>query len=84
MGRLSDQSEVAIGVPTAGQSLLEDQTLVGHCVNFLPIRGAWNRETRIGEFLAVTAKQVLDAYEHQNYTFGTLVRKLGLPTPRSI
>jgi amino acid adenylation domain-containing protein len=79
MGRLADQSEVAIGVPTAGQSLLEDQTLVGHCVNFLPIRGAWNRQTRVGEFLAATAKQVLDAYEHQNYTFGTLVRKLALP-----
>jgi amino acid adenylation domain-containing protein len=79
IGRLADQSEVAIGVPTAGQSLLEDQTLVGHCVNFLPIRGAWNRATRVGEFLAATAKQVLDAYEHQNYTFGTLVRKLALP-----
>lgn len=79
MGRLADQSEVVVGVPTAGQSLLEDQTLVGHCVNFLPIRGAWKRETRVGEFLSATAKRVLDAYEHQNYTFGTLVRKLALP-----
>jgi amino acid adenylation domain-containing protein len=79
MGRLADQSEVAIGVPTAGQSLLEDQALVGHCVNFLPIRGAWSRSTRVGEFLKSAAKQVLDAYEHQSYTFGTLVRKLALP-----
>lgn len=79
MGRLADQSEVVIGVPTAGQSLLEDQTLVGHCVNFLPIRGAWTRETKVGEYLSATAKRVLAAYEHQNYTFGTLVRKLALP-----
>ena len=79
MGRLSDQSEVVVGVPTAGQSLLEDQILVGHCVNFLPIRGAWNRDTKVSEYLSATAKRVLDAYEHQNYTFGTLVRKLNLP-----
>jgi amino acid adenylation domain-containing protein len=79
MGRLADQDEVVVGVPTAGQSLLEDQILVGHCVNFLPLRGAWTRETKVSEYLAATAKHVLDAYEHQEYTFGTLVRKLNLP-----
>jgi amino acid adenylation domain-containing protein len=79
MGRLADQSEVVIGVPTAGQSLLEDQVLVGHCVNFLPIRGAWTRDTSVADYLSATAQRVLDAYEHQNYTFGTLVRKLNLP-----
>jgi len=79
MGRLADQDEVVVGVPTAGQSLLDDQILVGHCVNFLPIRGAWNKDTRVSEFLSATAKRVLDVYEHQNYTFGTLVRKLALP-----
>jgi amino acid adenylation domain-containing protein len=79
MGRLGDQNEVVVGVPTAGQSLLEDEILVGHCVNFLPLRGAWTRETKVSEYLAATAKRVLDAYEHQEYTFGTLVRKLNLP-----
>ena len=79
MGRLANQMEVVVGVPTAGQSLLQDQILVGHCVNFLPIRGAWNRTTPISEYLAMMAKRVLDAYEHQDYTFGTLVRKLALP-----
>ena len=79
MGRLADQDEVVVGVPTAGQSLLEDQILVGHCVNFLPLRGTWSGATRVSEYLSATAKRVLDAYEHQNYTFGTLVRKLTLP-----
>ncbi len=79
MGRLADQDTVVVGVPTAGQSLLEDQILVGHCVNFLPIRGGWSAETKVSEYLAATAKRVVDAYEHQDYTFGTLVRKLSLP-----
>jgi len=79
MGRLADQSEVVVGVPTAGQSLLEDQILVGQCVNFLPIRGVWTPQTKVSEYLATTAKRILDAYEHQEYTFGTLVRRLNLP-----
>jgi amino acid adenylation domain-containing protein len=79
IGRLCDQEEVVVGVPTAGQSLLEDQILVGHCVNFLPIRARWSRETSMKQHLANVAKRVLDAYEHQSYTLGTLVRKLDLP-----
>jgi len=78
VGRLCDQTEVVVGVPTAGQSLLEDQILVGHCVNFLPIRGAWSENTAIGAHLRTVSKSVLDAYEHQSYTLGTLVRKLKL------
>jgi len=76
IGRLSGQSEVVVGVPTAGQSLLEGQTLVGHCVNFLPLRAGWSDDTTIGQHLRTVARTVLDAYEHQDYTLGTLVRKL--------
>jgi amino acid adenylation domain-containing protein len=78
MGRLAGVEEVVVGVPTAGQSLVEDKVLVGHCVNFLPIRGAWSEETSIADHLGAVKKQVLDAYEHQDYTLGTLVRKLSL------
>uniref|UniRef100_UPI0025DCC49E type I polyketide synthase n=1 Tax=Nevskia sp. TaxID=1929292 RepID=UPI0025DCC49E len=75
-GRLSGLDEVVVGVPTAGQSLLEDQILVGHCVNFLPIRGRWSQDMKVSEHLGTVAKQVLNAFEHQSYTFGTLVRRL--------
>jgi len=79
MGRLADQSEVVIGVPTAGQSLIDDEApLVGHCVNFLPIRGHWKSHTTVADHMRRVAGQVLEAYEHQNYTFGTLVRKLAI------
>jgi amino acid adenylation domain-containing protein len=78
IGRLSGQNEVVVGVPTAGQSLLEDQILVGHGVNFLPIRAAWSDETTITQHLRTLAKHMLDANEFQSYTLGTLVRKLAL------
>lgn len=76
VGRLSGQSDIVVGVPTAGQSLLEDQILLGHCVNLLPIRGTWTQATTIGEHIHAVSKLMLDAYEHQSYTLGTLVRKL--------
>jgi amino acid adenylation domain-containing protein len=79
IGRLSGSNEVVVGVPTAGQSLLEDEILVGHCVNFLPIRSQWNDATPLGEHLRGVARQVMDASEHSSYTLGTLVRKLGQP-----
>ncbi len=79
LGRLSGQREVVIDVPTAGQSLLGDEILVGHCVNFLPIRARWETDTAVSEHLRSLAREVLDAAEHSNYTLGTLVRSLAQP-----
>src|SRR5690606_7484184 len=38
LGRLSNQSDVVIGIPAAGQPSAGYGTLVGHCVNTLPLR----------------------------------------------
>lgn len=79
VGRLAGQNDVAVGVPTAGQAQLEGAILVGHCVHFLPIRGRWDARTTFGEHLRAVSRQVLDAYEHQGTTLGTLVRTLDPP-----
>ncbi|HEY5339568.1 MAG TPA: amino acid adenylation domain-containing protein, partial [Candidatus Aquilonibacter sp.] len=79
VNRLADQDDVVVGVPTAGQSLLDDEILVGHCVDFLPIRSRLSGTSRVCDVLAQVRSAVLDAYEHQQYTLGTLVRALDLP-----
>jgi amino acid adenylation domain-containing protein len=76
LSRLSGQNDIVVGVPTAGQSLLEDAVLVGHCVNFLPLRGRLSGNPTGSEFLAQMKQTVLGGYDHQNYTYGRLVRKL--------
>jgi amino acid adenylation domain-containing protein len=76
LGRLSGQDDIVIGIPTAGQSLFENVTLVGHCVNFLPVRGNLTGDPSMGEFLVQIKRTLLDAYEHQNYTYGRLIRQL--------
>jgi amino acid adenylation domain-containing protein len=74
--RLTAQTDIVIGIPTAGQSLLEGGNLVGHCVNFLPIRVRLIEGQSAAELLQQVKRTVLDAYDHQTYTYGTLVRNL--------
>ena len=76
--RLTAQDDLVVGIPTAGQSLLDDGTLVGHCVNFLPLRARLPEKQTAAELLQQIKQTLLDAYEHQSYTYGTLVRKLKL------
>ena len=78
LSRLSGQNDIVVGIPTAGQSLLDDAVLVGHCVNFIPLRGRLSGNPTATEFLAQMKQTVLAGYEHQNYTYGRLVRKLAL------
>ncbi|MGH9734687.1 MAG: amino acid adenylation domain-containing protein, partial [Candidatus Acidiferrales bacterium] len=77
LSRLGGQDDIVVGIPTAGQSLVED-VLVGHCVNFIPLRGRVAAGLTAAEFLAQMKQCVLEGYEHQNYTYGRLVRKLAL------
>lgn len=78
MARLSGSDEVVIGVPAAGQSATGMDTLVGHCVNLLPIRVATDPNTPLSTLVADARSRVLDAYEHQSSTFGGILRKLQL------
>ena len=79
LSRLSGQDDIVVGIPTAGQSLLEDTILVGHCVNFIPLRGKLAGDPTAAQFLTSTKQTLLAGYEHQNYTYGRLVRKLQIP-----
>ncbi len=79
VGRLANRSDVVIAVPAAAQSQLEDEVLVGHCANLLPLRTAWTDDTAFASHLGSVRHVVLDAYEHQDCTLGTIVRALDLP-----
>jgi amino acid adenylation domain-containing protein len=74
--RLSGQEDVVVGIPAAGQSVGGYEDLVGHCVNTLPLRTAITPELPFTELLKSVRRTMLDAYDHQEHTFGALVRKL--------
>ena len=58
--------------------MLEDASLVGHCVHFLPMLSDLAEPETVAEHLQATRKALLDAYDHQEFTYGTLLQTLKL------
>ncbi|MFW7377357.1 MAG: amino acid adenylation domain-containing protein [Oligoflexus sp.] len=76
LGRLSRQDHLVIGVPASGQAAQGQFRLVGHCVNLLPIPWTLQGQIKVSEFLTAAKNKILDAYEHQNISFGQLIQNL--------
>ena len=76
LGRLAGQDSVVVGIPAAGQAVGGHDTLVGHCVNTLPLRFDLSAQAGFATALDGAQGVLLDALEHQRYTFGTLLKKL--------
>jgi amino acid adenylation domain-containing protein len=74
--RLTGQSEIVMGVPTAGQAVSEHYDLVGQCVNLLPIRSFPEGELSVTDYLKKRKSQILSDYDHRNFTYGSLLKKL--------
>ena len=79
LSRLSGQEDFVVGVPMAGQTLLENGHLVGHCVNLMPLRCRIEPAARFVDHLKSVRHAFLDAQSHQQVSFGSLVRKLNVP-----
>ena len=77
--RLSGNADPVTMIPAAAQSQMENEVLVGHCVHLLPIRAGLSAEMKAVDYLRALKPVVLDAYEHQHATYGSIVRAL---TPR--
>jgi amino acid adenylation domain-containing protein len=81
--QLTGQDEIIIGLPAAGQSATGNFGLVGHCVNLLPLRSLPKGDSSFIDYLKERKSPVLDAYDHQMYTFGSLLKKLNIPRDAS-
>ena len=77
--RLSGQDDVVIGIPSAGQAAGGLDTLIGHCVNVLPLRVAIDPAASFSDSLKQVRGDLLDAFDHQQYTLGSLLARLALP-----
>jgi surfactin family lipopeptide synthetase A len=81
--RMTGQADLVVGVPAAGQVSAGQANLVGHCVNFLPLRTQIDRSISFADYLQIRRSTILDAYEHQQFTLGSLMSKLALPRDAS-
>ena len=77
--RLSGARDFALGVPTAAQQQMEDPSLIGHCVNFLPIRGQVYADASVADTLTTVRDGLMQAFDRQDTTFGAILATLDLP-----
>jgi amino acid adenylation domain-containing protein len=74
--RLTGVADNPVGFSAAGQPLMGGKGLVGHCVNFLPLRLSTDLDQGYGAQLRRIGASVLDALEHQNFDFLSFVQEV--------
>ncbi len=79
VSRISGNDDFCIGIPTAGQAAMDQLDLVGHCVNALPWRTKVDANISFVDYMKSSRSTLLDALDHQCYSYGTLLRKLAPP-----
>ncbi|NKI31976.1 non-ribosomal peptide synthetase [Croceivirga thetidis] len=76
--QMTGQDKLVVGLPAAGQSNSGKNELVGHCVNLLPLRSEIDGQLSFSAYLKKRRGELFDAYEHQQLSFGHLLKKLGI------
>ncbi len=79
MHRLSQQENVAVGVPVSGHVLSGMSELVGHCVNLVPVRSTFDTEQSFLDFLSSVVTNFHDANDHATATISELVDLIDAP-----
>ncbi|HRI49124.1 MAG TPA: amino acid adenylation domain-containing protein [Pseudomonadota bacterium] len=83
LSRYSQQTDIAIGSPTAGRICTEMEPLIGCFVNTLVLRTSLDDRLKFRELLARVRQSCLDAYSHQQLPFERLVDELHVTRDRS-
>ncbi len=76
--RLTRQTDITLGLPAASQPAVGQPNLVGHCVNLLPLKATIHKELTFADYLKQRTSEILDAFDHQQITLGSLIKKLNL------
>ncbi len=79
LSRLSGGHDIVTMIPAAAQSQLEDATFVGHAVHLLPIRSHILADQPVADLIRQVKRGVLDAYDHQHTTLGSIIQTLKIP-----
>jgi amino acid adenylation domain-containing protein len=74
--RLTGQTDLVVGIPAAGQNAAGLEGLVGHCVHMLPLRARLTRADKFADHVKAARATMLDAYDHQDVTFGRVLQVL--------
>ncbi|WP_158771498.1 condensation domain-containing protein [Streptomyces sp. NRRL S-340] len=74
LGRLSGQSDIVIGIPTANRTQRGADRLIGCFLNVVPVRLDLSGNPRFDELVQRVSEAVLRSYEHQQLPFAEIVQ----------
>ncbi len=78
LSKFTGHKEIVVGLPAAGQSATGMYNLVGHCVNLLPLKSTVEEALTFNNYLKKRKSETLRDYDHQQYTFGSLLKKINI------
>ncbi|QSP93688.1 amino acid adenylation domain-containing protein [Marinobacter salinisoli] len=76
--RISGSEDIVLGIPFSGQMAKEEHSLVGHCVNIIPLYISVSESDTFTSLLRKTQQAMLEAFDNQYLTYGTLLQTLGV------
>ncbi|WP_115336833.1 non-ribosomal peptide synthetase [Legionella londiniensis] len=82
MAKYSGQTDITLGTALAGRDVSDLEQMTGFFVNTLPLRTSFSNCDTFAEILKLTRLTCIEAYEHQNLPFESIVE--ASKTERSI
>ncbi|WGV32940.1 non-ribosomal peptide synthetase [Paenibacillus polymyxa] len=83
LSKYSGQEDFIVGIPVSGRTHADLEPLIGMFVNTLAIRHYPSGEKMFLAYLNEVKETMLGAYDHQDYPFEELVKKLQAPRDQS-
>lgn len=74
--QLTKSQDIVVGMASAAQAGLGQNDLVGHLVSILPLRTTIKEDMPLHVFMKYVKSKMLDAFDHQFYSYGSLVKDL--------
>jgi len=74
--RLSGQLEFVVGLPVSNRSGPGSERVIGHCINFLPLRLSVDPESTLDGHVSRVWDSFVSALENQNFTLGALLEAM--------
>lgn len=84
IARISGNDEIVVNIPANGRYGEESQRVVGHHTVTLPVRTKIVKNRKFTEQLKQTSKDLMEALEHQNFSFSELCKRVKEKWPELI
>jgi len=74
----TNQNDVIVGLPVAGQIGFNKPRLIGHCVSLLPLRSKVDKNWSFSEYLKIRREDYFSALEYGAISFGDMLQNIKL------